>query len=104
MNYLEFAGALASCRLILTDSGGIQEEAPSLGKIALIARDCTERPEALAGGLNRVVGRERAAVRDALILAWSVTPYSGPIPAENPYGDGHAGERIAAILVRSLMK
>ena len=102
MNYLDFAGALASCRLILTDSGGLQEEAPSLGKTVLVARDHTERPEALATGRNRVVGREREAVREALVSAWNEAPYSGPIPANNPYGDGHAGERIAQILARSL--
>ena len=102
MNYLDFAGALASCRFILTDSGGLQEEAPSLGKIALVARDHTERPEALATGRNRMVGRERETVREALVSAWNEAPYGGPIPADNPYGDGHAGERIARILAQSL--
>lgn len=102
MGYLDFAGALASCRLVLTDSGGIQEEGPSLGKTVLVARERTERPEALRGGRNRIVGRERGRVREALVTAWAEPPYTGPLPAPNPFGDGRAGERIAGILERSL--
>ena len=102
MDYRTFSGALASCRLILTDSGGVQEEAPSLGKIVLVAREHTERPEALDSRRNRVVGRKREGVRDALVQAWHDPPYRGPLPAPNPYGDGHAGERIARILTRSI--
>jgi UDP-N-acetylglucosamine 2-epimerase (non-hydrolysing) len=98
MGYAEFARALAGCRIVLTDSGGIQEEAPSLGKITLVARETTERPEALAGGRNRLAGRDRARVAEALAEAWREEPYHGPLPAPNPYGDGRAGERIAAIL------
>ncbi len=99
MDYAEFARALAGCRIVLTDSGGIQEEAPSLGKITLVARETTERPEALAGGRNRLAGRDRERVTEALAEAWREEPYTGPLPAPNPYGDGRAGERIAAILV-----
>jgi UDP-N-acetylglucosamine 2-epimerase (non-hydrolysing) len=102
MDYLRFAGALASCRLVLTDSGGLQEEGPSLGKTVLVAREHTERPEALEGGRNRIVGRERAGVRKALLEAWHEPAYTGPCPAPNPYGDGHASERIAALLARGL--
>jgi UDP-N-acetylglucosamine 2-epimerase (non-hydrolysing) len=102
MGYAGFARALAGCRIVLTDSGGVQEEAPSLGRIALVARETTERPEALEGGRNRLVGRDRGAVARALAEAWKEEPYSGPLPAPNPYGDGRAGERIAEILAREL--
>ncbi len=102
MGYAEFARALAGCRIVLSDSGGIQEEGPSLGKIVLVARETTERPEALASGKNRLVGRDRERVARALAEAWAEEPYAGPLPAPNPYGDGRAGERIAAILVRDL--
>jgi UDP-N-acetylglucosamine 2-epimerase (non-hydrolysing) len=98
MGYAEFARALAGCRLVLTDSGGIQEEGPSLGKIVLVARETTERPEALEGGRNRLVGRSREGVARALAEAWQEEPYAGSLPAPNPYGDGRAGERIAEIL------
>jgi UDP-N-acetylglucosamine 2-epimerase (non-hydrolysing) len=94
MEYVEFTGVVAGCRLLLTDSGGLQEEAPSLGKTVLIARETTERPEALATGKNRLAGRTREGIRDALLAAWSEPPYDGPLPAPNPYGDGHAAERI----------
>lgn len=102
LDYLAFAGALRSCRLVLTDSGGIQEEAPSLGKTVLVARDTTERPEAVGAGLNRLIGRSSGAVRDALVTAWKAPEYCGVLPAPNPYGDGRAGERIAQILAESL--
>ncbi len=98
MDYRSFARALAGCRLVLTDSGGIQEEAPSLGKTVLVARETTERPEALEGGRNRLVGRSREKVAQALADAWREEPYAGPLPAPNPYGDGRAGEKIANIL------
>ena len=101
LDYDVFAPMLAGARLVLSDSGGVQEEAPSFGKIVLVAREVTERPEALVG-LNRLVGRDRATIRDALVAAWHEPPYVGPIPAPNPYGDGHAGERIASILAREL--
>lgn len=100
MDYLSFTGVLASCRFVLTDSGGIQEEAPSLGKVVLIARETTERPEALEGGMNRLVGRSRAGVREALAAAWREAPYQGPLPAPNPFGDGRASERIVEALAK----
>jgi UDP-N-acetylglucosamine 2-epimerase (non-hydrolysing) len=102
LDYVEFARALAECRIVLTDSGGIQEEAPSLGKTALVARETTERPEALEGGRNRLVGRQREEVAKALAEAWAEEPYAGPLPAPNPYGDGRAGERIAEIVAGAL--
>jgi len=102
LSYDAFATALADARAVLSDSGGVQEEAPSLGKKVLIARDTTERPEAIASGHNRLVGRDRARIREALLAAWQAPPYTGPLPAANPYGDGHAGARIAAILADEL--
>jgi UDP-N-acetylglucosamine 2-epimerase (non-hydrolysing) len=104
IGYAAFARALAGCRIVLTDSGGIQEEAPSLGKTVLVARETTERPEALEGGRNRLVGRDRDTVARALAEAWREEPYSGPLPAPNPYGDGRAGERIAEILQVDLLR
>lgn len=98
LEYGIFAHVLAGCRLVLTDSGGIQEEAPSLGKRVLVARETTERPEAVEAGINRLVGRGRNEIAAALAEAWREPPYEGPLPAPNPYGDGRAGERIAALL------
>jgi UDP-N-acetylglucosamine 2-epimerase (non-hydrolysing) len=102
VSHLDLVGAMSTCRLILTDSGGIQEEAPSLGKIVLVARDKTERVEALARAQSRLVGRGREKIQRALTEAWHEPPYAGPVPAPNPFGDGHAGERIVAILERAL--
>jgi UDP-N-acetylglucosamine 2-epimerase (non-hydrolysing) len=98
LGYVDFIGALASCRTILTDSGGIQEEAPSLGKPVIIARDKTARTEPLEHGRHRLAGRTRAEIRRALVDTWSAPPFEGAIPAPNPFGDGHAAERIVSIL------
>jgi len=103
LDYGRFATVLAQARAVLSDSGGVQEEAPSLGKKVLVARETTERPEALRSGQNLLVGRDRARLREALIAAWREPAYDGPLPAPNPYGDGEAGARIAAILVNELV-
>ena len=102
LDYLCFAQSMASCKLILTDSGGIQEEAPSLGKRVLVARDTTERPEAIHTGQNRLIGRDRGNVHAELLRAWNEPMYQGPIPATNPYGDGQAARRLAEILTEHL--
>jgi UDP-N-acetylglucosamine 2-epimerase (non-hydrolysing) len=102
LDYDAFASTLANARVVLSDSGGVQEEAPSLGKTVLVARETTERPEAVETGQNRLVGRDRGKIRDALLTAWHESPYTGPLPAPNPYGDGTAGARIAAILAGEL--
>jgi UDP-N-acetylglucosamine 2-epimerase (non-hydrolysing) len=98
-SYRQFVRLLADARLVLSDSGGVQEEAPSLGKVVLVARDATERPEGLAAGRNRLVGRTTAGVLDALLVAWDEPPYAGPVPAPSPFGYGRAGEAIADILL-----
>jgi UDP-N-acetylglucosamine 2-epimerase (non-hydrolysing) len=97
--YTQFVAALGACRFILSDSGGVQEEAPSLGKRVLVARETTERPEAVESGWNRLVGRSQEGVLAALRTAWSEPQWTGTLPAPNPYGDGRAGERIASILL-----
>jgi UDP-N-acetylglucosamine 2-epimerase (non-hydrolysing) len=101
-DYKSFARLLATCRIVLTDSGGIQEEAPSLGKRVLVARDTTERTEAVRTGQNRLIGRTRKKVAEELVHAWGEPTYVGPLPAANPYGDGQASRRVVQILANDL--
>lgn len=101
-DYMSFAQLMSGSRFILTDSGGIQEEAPSLGKRVLVARDTTERPEAVQTGQNRLVGRQRRQVAAELSRAWTEPASSAETNAMNPYGDGQASERIVAVLLRDL--
>jgi UDP-N-acetylglucosamine 2-epimerase (non-hydrolysing) len=98
-DYRELVRRLARCRFVLTDSGGIQEEAPTFGKPVLVLRETTERPEGIEAGVARLVGtgRERI-VAAATELLTSPAAYEAMARAVNPYGDGHAAERIAAIL------
>ena len=85
--------------LILTDSGGIQEEAPSLGKPVLVMRDTTERPEAVDAGTVKLVGTDVEAITSAITkLLCDKREYKKMSFANNPYGDGAACERICAIL------
>ena len=102
--YPAFCRELLHCRCVLTDSGGIQEEAPSLGKRVLVAREETERPEAVDAGLNVLVGRRREDVFAALQRVWHEPPYDGPRPAPNPYGDGKAAQCIVDRLERDLVR
>ncbi len=99
LSYHEFAHALRACRLVVTDSGGVQEEAPSLGKPVLVMRDTTERPEAVDAGTVKLVGTDRAVVRDeTLALLEDPAAYAAMANATNPYGDGYAAARgVAAI-------
>jgi UDP-N-acetylglucosamine 2-epimerase (non-hydrolysing) len=85
--------------LVLTDSGGVQEEAPALGVPSLVLRDRTERPEAIEAGLAVLVGphRERIAAEGIRLLT-DPERYKAMARAESPYGDGRAGERIAAAI------
>ncbi len=92
----------AAC-LILTDSGGIQEEAPSLGKPVLVMRDTTERPEGVEAGTLRLVGPDEAGIRDACReLLTDRAAYEAMAKAVNPYGDGYASRRIRKILEEKL--
>lgn len=99
LNVLDFHNFMARCCLILTDSGGIQEEAPSLGKPVLVMRDTTERPEGIKAGTLRLVGSEEKSIYDEFKrLLVEPSAYELMSHASNPYGDGHACKRIADIL------
>ncbi len=98
-DYLSFVYLMHRCTLVLTDSGGIQEEAPSLGKPVLVMRDTTERPEALEAGTALLVGTDRARiVRGVSRLLDAPEAYRTMAEAHNPYGDGTAARRIATFL------
>lgn len=99
LEVLDFHNFLSRSYLILTDSGGIQEEAPSLGKPVLVMRDTTERPEGIAAGTLRLVGTdEKTIYQNFTELLENQSSYNAMAHAANPYGDGHACERIADIL------
>lgn len=88
------------CKLILTDSGGLQEEAPGLHKPVLVLRETTERPEAVAAGAARVVGTDPGRIVSAVReLMENPVLYAQMTAAPNPYGDGHAAERIVEALL-----
>ncbi len=102
LDVLDFHNFLARSYMILTDSGGIQEEAPSLGKPVLVMRDTTERPEGIAAGTLKLVGTDEKVIYENFkLLLEDKTAYDAMAHASNPYGDGHACERIADILVNS---
>jgi len=95
LDYQPFANLMARAHLILTDSGGIQEEAPSLGKPVLVLRDTTERPEAIEAGTVKLIGTAEADVyRETKLLLADQAEYSRMSNAVNPYGDGKASARI----------
>ena len=99
LEVLDFHNFLARSFLILTDSGGIQEEAPSLGKPVLVMRDTTERPEGIAAGTLKLVGTDEGAIyRNFKELLENKESYNAMAHASNPYGDGFACKRIADIL------
>ena len=99
MEVIDFHNLLARSYLILTDSGGIQEEAPSLGKPVLVMRDTTERPEGIKAGTLKLVGTNEETIYDMFkLLLTDRNEYEKMSRASNPYGDGHACERIARIL------
>lgn len=100
LGYVELAALLERAYLVLTDSGGIQEEAPSFGKPVLVLRDVTERPEGVAAGVAAVVGTgEDGIVAATSRLLSDRASYDGMATGANPYGDGRASERIAEALV-----
>lgn len=103
LGYEPFVLAMNSAHIILSDSGGVQEEAPSLGKPVLVLRDTTERPEAVEAGTARLVGTEVAAIVSACDqLLTDPHAYHAMAQIQNPFGDGHASERILGVLAKSL--
>ncbi len=101
LDYLPFVALMSRAFLILTDSGGVQEEAPSLGKPVLVMRDTTERPEAVEAGTVRLVGTSQAMIVDAVsLLLTDQAQVDRMARAHNPYGDGRATGRHLAVLER----
>lgn len=102
-DYLPFVYLMNAASIILTDSGGIQEEAPSLGKPVLVMRDTTERPEAVTAGTVKLVGTDEQRIFDEVsLLLTNQDEYNRMCFAHNPYGDGKASSRIADAIVNSL--
>jgi UDP-N-acetylglucosamine 2-epimerase (non-hydrolysing) len=103
LDYEPFVHLLKRAHLVLTDSGGIQEEAPGLGKPVLVMRDTTERPEGVAAGTVKLVGtRTEAIVTEAVRLLDDSAAYQAMAQAKNPYGDGTASRQICDVLVKEL--
>ena len=101
LDVMDFHNYMARSFLILTDSGGIQEEAPSLGKPVLVMRDTTERPEGIAAGTLKLVGTDETRIYDETVrLLTDKEEYQRMSLSSNPYGDGQASERIAGIILR----
>ena len=99
LDYPHFVKLMMMSEIVLTDSGGVQEEAPSLGKPVLVMRDTTERPEGVTAGTSRLVGTdEEGIVTGIFTLLDDKAAYSAMAKAHNPYGDGKAAERIARII------
>lgn len=99
LDYAQLVGAIQGCYLLLTDSGGLQEEAPSLGKPVLVLRENTERPEAVEAGTAKLIGTNPIQILDetSKLLSDRIT-YQQMATAVNPFGDGHASERILQIV------
>jgi len=98
VGYFEFTALMKHSALILTDSGGIQEEAPCFGKMTLVLRDTTERPEAVEAGTSILLGTDPAALREALARHLQADGTPAAALRENPFGDGHAAERVVDVL------
>lgn len=105
LDYVSFVAQMAECHLVLTDSGGVQEEAPALGKPVLVLRNETERREAIDAGTAKLVGPNREAiVRETLRLLDDPDEYERMARAVNPYGDGQASVRIVGAIVDRFMR
>jgi UDP-N-acetylglucosamine 2-epimerase (non-hydrolysing) len=103
LDYAAFVDLMRRAYLLITDSGGIQEEAPSLGKPVLVMRDCTERPEAVEAGTVKLVGTDVGKIVDeAVRLLENPEAYERMARIHNPYGDGHASGRITESIARFL--
>ncbi|MEL7199658.1 MAG: UDP-N-acetylglucosamine 2-epimerase (non-hydrolyzing) [Pseudomonadota bacterium] len=99
LDYVGFVALMEACDLMLTDSGGVQEEAPTLGKPVLVMRDTTERPEGVKAGTAILVGAEKRAItKHVTRLLDNPSAYSAMAQAHNPYGDGTASQQIAEII------
>jgi UDP-N-acetylglucosamine 2-epimerase (non-hydrolysing) len=104
LDYLDLLHALRHSTLALTDSGGIQEEAPTFGVPVLVMREVTERPEGVRAGVSILVGTSHKKIMDqATRLLSEDSARRAMAQAANPYGDGHAGERIADIVVSRVL-
>jgi UDP-N-acetylglucosamine 2-epimerase (non-hydrolysing) len=100
LDYLPFVHLMRRAHVVLTDSGGVQEEAPSLGKPVLVMRDVTERPEAVAAGTVRLVGTDSERIVESVARLFDDEAlYRQSALRVNPYGDGHASERILGALI-----
>jgi UDP-N-acetylglucosamine 2-epimerase (non-hydrolysing) len=105
LDYLPLVKLMERATLVLTDSGGIQEEAPGLGKPVLVLREVTERPEAVEAGTVRLVGTDRERiVKETFRLLEDPSEYKRMAQAVNPYGDGLAAQRIVAALLGEAVK
>ena len=105
LDYLPFVYLMNKSEIILTDSGGIQEEAPSLGKPVLVMRDTTERPEAVAAGTVKLVGTDQTTIVSNIKgLLTNSSEYEQMSIAHNPYGDGQASHRIIDFLLKNISK
>jgi UDP-N-acetylglucosamine 2-epimerase (non-hydrolysing) len=103
LGYLDMVRAMKRCKLVMTDSGGLQEEAPSIGKPVLVFRDVTERPEVIECGAGSLVGTDpKTIVAAAVRILSDETVYRQMTEHRDIYGDGHAGERIADAIVPML--
>lgn len=99
LDYPHFIRALGLCHIALTDSGGVQEEAPALAKPVLVMRETTERPEGVVAGTAKLIGTDpRRIVAEVTTLLDDPAAYAAMARAHNPFGDGHASERIASIV------
>lgn len=102
VDYLQFVWLMNRCSFLISDSGGVQEEAPSLGKPVLVMRDTTERPEGISAGTCRLVGTDpQRILTEAALLLDNAEEYHRRSQLANPYGDGKASQRIREILERS---
>ena len=101
LDYPHFAHLIGMSHLMLTDSGGVQEEAPALGKSVLVMRETTERPEGVEAGTARLVGTDAdAIVAETFRLLDDDAAYAAMARAHNPFGDGKSAARIAELLAR----
>ncbi len=103
LDYPSFVRALGLAEIVLTDSGGVQEEAPALGKPVLVMRETTERPEGVEAGTAKLVGTsEDRIVSEIFTLLDDKAAYSAMARAHNPFGDGHAAARIAETIAQTM--